>query len=103
MWIALSFLANFAAGLFLCNTIPHLVCGLRGEPFPTPFAKPPGVGFSSAVINTLWGFLNLILGCVLLHASPIAFSYNLHALTFFVGFLAIGLHLSWHFAKVRRG
>ena len=37
----------FFCGMLLCNCVPHLVCGLQGEPFPTPFEKPHGVGFSS--------------------------------------------------------
>ena len=50
------YVAAFFAGAFLCNCIPHLDCGLRGAPFPTPFAKPRGIGDSSPLINVLWGF-----------------------------------------------
>ena len=32
-------IANFAAGALLCNCIPHLTAGLRGERFPSPFGK----------------------------------------------------------------
>jgi hypothetical protein len=49
----------FAGGLFLANTVPHLVNGISGRPFQSPFAKPPGKGLSSSTINVLWGMLNL--------------------------------------------
>jgi hypothetical protein len=45
--------ALFFAGAFLCNSIPHLTKGLQGEPFPSPFAKPPGKGNSSPLVNFL--------------------------------------------------
>ena len=97
----LSHVENVGAGLFLCNCIPHLCSGLRGESFPTPFAKPPGLGKSSALTNTLWGTFNLIVGCLLLHSSPIEASFNLESILFLVGFLGLGIPNSRHFAKVR--
>jgi hypothetical protein len=40
------YLALFFAGAFLCNAIPHLAAGTMGMPFPTPFARPRGIGNS---------------------------------------------------------
>jgi hypothetical protein len=100
--LILPWIENVAAGLFLCNCIPHLCSGLRGESFPSPFAKPPGVGKSSALTNTLWGSFNLIIGFLFLHLSPIQPAFNLESLLFLVGFVGIGLPLSVHFAKVRK-
>jgi hypothetical protein len=94
---------SYAAGLFLCNCIPHLCAGLRGESFPTPFAKPPGKGASPALTNTLWGSFNLVIGLLCLHASPIEPAFNLEFFLFLVGFVGIGVQLSIHFAKVRKG
>src|SRR5947209_18959266 len=65
------YVADFFAGVLLCNCIPHLACGLRGEPFPTPFAKPRGIGHSSSLLNFLWGSLNLFVGGSLLSLFPI--------------------------------
>ena len=45
---------------------PHFVQGISGNWFQSPFAKPPGVGESSPVINVVWGFGNLAAGAVLL-------------------------------------
>ena len=43
--ILLGLVADFFAGAFLCNAIPHLVSGLCGDALPTPFARPPGRAF----------------------------------------------------------
>jgi hypothetical protein len=61
----LSLLSYFFGGLFLANAIPHIVSGMMGRPFQSPFAKPPGEGLSSSTVNVLWGFLNLVIGYVL--------------------------------------
>ncbi len=37
-----SYVGCFFAGMFLANAVPHFVHGISGDPFPTPFAKPPG-------------------------------------------------------------
>jgi hypothetical protein len=56
----------FFGGIFLTNAVPHWISGLMGRPFQSPFATPPGEGLSSATVNVLWGFFNLIVGYVLL-------------------------------------
>ncbi len=62
-WLHL--LAYLFGGAFLANAIPHLVSGMSGRPFQSPFAKPPGEGLSSSTINVLWGFFNLVVGYLL--------------------------------------
>ena len=54
------FIAYFFGGAFLANTIPHLVNGISGSPFQSPFASPPGEGLSSSVVNVLWGMFNFV-------------------------------------------
>ena len=61
----MSYLWMILAGAFLVNCVPHLSAGLRGEAFPTPFAKPPARGLSSPRTNMLWGSGNLVVGIVL--------------------------------------
>jgi hypothetical protein len=61
-----NFIAIFFGGAFFSNTIPHLVNGVSGSPFQSPFAKPPGKGLSSSTVNVLWGFFNLLLTWLLL-------------------------------------
>jgi hypothetical protein len=46
--------------------VPHIVNGISGRAFQSPFAKPPGEGLSSSVVNVLWGFFNLAVAYVLL-------------------------------------
>ena len=46
---------QYFSGMFLCNAIPHLAAGLQGRTFPSPFASPPTIGHSSALVNVFWG------------------------------------------------
>src|SRR5271163_4885937 len=56
----------FFGGVFLTNAIPHLVSGLMGRSFQSPFAKPPGKGLSSSTVNVLWGWFNIAVGYLLI-------------------------------------
>ena len=98
----MNYVAIFFAGAFLCNCIPHLDCGLRGAPFPSPFAKPRGIRDSLPVVNVLWGFLNFTVGIVLLAAHPVIVGFNLKFIALIVGALAMGVCLALHFGKVQR-
>jgi drug/metabolite transporter (DMT)-like permease len=86
------YLACFFAGAFLANVVPHFVHGISGDPFPTPFAKPPGRGLSSPTVNVLWALLNLILGYVLFRAGRVSMQNVISILVFFAGvaFLSVG-------------
>lgn len=53
-------ISYFFGGVFLANAIPHFVSGTMGRPFQSPFAKPPGEGLSSSVVNVIWGFVNFV-------------------------------------------
>ena len=61
----LDLVAYCFGGAFLANALPHLVSGVMGRPFQTPFARPPGVGLSSSTVNVVWGFCNLVVGYLL--------------------------------------
>jgi hypothetical protein len=60
------FIAYFFGGAFLMNSVPHLVAGVSGSAFQTPFASPPGQGLSSSTVNVLWATFNLLVAYVLL-------------------------------------
>jgi hypothetical protein len=62
----MNILILFFAGLFLANGLPHFVHGISGKRFPSPFAKPPGKGLSSSVINVLWGLFNFLVAIILI-------------------------------------
>jgi len=91
------------AGLLLCNSIPHLAAGLRGEVFPTPFAKPRGKGPSSALVNFYWGAGNLAWGMFILLRTLGRHPFlPLGPVYLGVGALVAGTYLSWHFARARQ-
>lgn len=93
------YLCAFFAGVFLTNAIPHFVQGVSGNKFPTPFAKPPGKGLSSALVNVLWGLFNAIIGTILFIHSAIKAETTWLWVTFFIGAALIGIQLGVHFAK----
>ncbi len=93
----LVYAAHFFTGAFLCNCIPHLVVGLQGQAFPTPFATPRGVGKSSPLVNFLWGLFNLVAGSVLVMNHPIALGINAGTVLMLVGTLCLGTYLAVHF------
>ena len=62
-WLDLA--AYLFGGAFAANAVPHLVSGMMGRPFQSPFARPPGQGLSSSTVNVLWGFFNLVVGYLL--------------------------------------
>lgn len=97
------YFAHFCAGLFLCNCIPHLVAGLQGRAFPTPFATPRGIGDSSPLINFLWGLSNLVAGGAWLVNYPFHVGINAGTLFLLCGVLALGTYLAVHFGHVRAG
>jgi hypothetical protein len=88
------YLAAFFAGAFLANFVPHFVQGVSGDPFPTPFAKPPGRGLSSPTINVLWALLNLAIGYLLLRAGQVSPNRLAPLLIFFAGIAVMSLMLS---------
>lgn len=58
--------AYFFGGVFFANALPHLIAGISGQPFPTPFASPPFRGLSSPTVNVAWALVNLALAYLLL-------------------------------------
>ena len=96
------YIAMFFSGLFICNSLPHLASGLRGEAFPTPFATPRGVGRSSPLVNFVWGFVNLLAGSFFLvrHGIPAGTDPALFAGC--LGFVVTGVFSALHFGKARK-
>ena len=94
-----NYLACFFAGAFLSNAVPHFIHGISGDKFPTPFAKPPGIGLSSATTNVLWSLLNLIIGFFLFRAGKISDEYCWTWILLFVGVAAMSIMLSIGFQR----
>ena len=98
------YLLEFLGGAFLANGVPHFVQGVSGNPFQSPFAKPPGKGESSPLSNALWGFANLLAGALLLHFfRPVGCTAWAGWGAVGLGVLLMSVQLSVVFGKVRSG
>lgn len=98
------YLAYFFGGVFLANTIPHLVSGMSGSPFQTPFASPPGKGLSSSTVNVLWGMFNLAVAyLLLLRVGHFELRRIWHTAAMGLGMLLISLQLAQHFGELHGG
>jgi hypothetical protein len=98
------FLAYFFAGAFLMNSVPHLVAGVSGNPFQSPFASPPGEGLSSATTNVLWGMFNLVVGYFLVcRVGKFELRRTSHVAVVALGMLLIALQLAHHFGRLHGG
>ena len=96
------FLLVFLGGAILANGVPHFMKGVSGEPFQSPFAKPPGVGESSPLSNVLWGFGNLFAGALLLHFFwPVGDAAWGGWVAFGMGALLLSIQTSLYFGNVR--
>jgi hypothetical protein len=101
-WLHL--VSYFFGGIFLVNAIPHFVSGMLGQPFQSPFAKPPGKGLSSSTVNVLWGFFNAVVGYLLVVRVG---NFDLRSisdvLALAVGALLISLQSARHFGQLHGG
>ena len=101
-WLHL--VSYFFGGVFLANAVPHLVSGMMGRPFQTPFAKPPGQGLSSSTVNVLWGLFNVAVGYLLVVRVG---NFNLRSLSevlaLAIGALLISLLSARHFGQFHGG
>jgi hypothetical protein len=97
------YLLTFVAGAFAANAVPHMVQGMCGNRFQTPFASPPGVGESSALVNVIWGAVNAAIAGALLHyVLPPSFPPPAPlCITGGLGALAVAIFGALHFSKVR--
>ena len=98
------YLAYFFGGAFLANTLPHLVNGVSGNAFQSPFASPPGVGLSSAWVNVLWGFFNLAVAYLLVcRVGSFDLRKTQHVLVLGAGILIMSLLLAQTFGPLHGG
>jgi hypothetical protein len=99
-----NYLCYFFGGAFLANAIPHVVSGMMGRAFQSPFAKPSGEGLSSSTVNIVWGFFNAILAYLfIVHVGD----FDLHSipdmLSMGMGVFLIALYSARHFGKFHGG
>ena len=98
------YVAYFFGGAFLANTLPHLVNGISGNPFQSPFASPPGEGLSSSTVNVLWGLLNLTIGYLLVcRVGSFDLRKTRHALVLGSGIVIMSVMLARAFGRFHGG
>ena len=98
------YVSYFFGGAFLANSLPHLMNGVSGHPFQSPFASPPGVGLSSAVTNVLWGLFNLAVGYLLIcRVGRFDLRKTQHVAVLFAGILIMSLMLAHTFGRLYGG
>jgi hypothetical protein len=96
------YVVHFIGGVVLANGVPHFVNGISGRRFQSPFARPPGVGESSPLVNVLWGFANLVVGIILVRLwHGIAPRPPGDIAAILVGVLVAAVMLASHFGRVR--
>ena len=97
-------LSYFVGGALMANAVPHVVSGIMGRAFQTPFATPPGEGLSSATVNLLWGFANLVGGYLLVCRVGSFDPRDPSQVTALgLGALLLGLVLARHFGRFHGG
>jgi hypothetical protein len=83
---------------------PHIVSGVTGRPFQSPFAKPSGKGLSSATVNVVWGFFNAVAGYLLVaHVGAFDPRATRPILAFGMGALLISIFSARHFGQFHGG
>lgn len=89
------YIGYFLSGVGLANSIPHLVKGISGEEFRTPFANP-----STPTLNVIWGLINLIAGmAILIAVGGLSWKFDRRWIIIALGFAAIAINLSIVFSK----
>ncbi len=98
------YISYFFGGAFLANTIPHLVNGMSGSPFQSPFATPPGESLSSSTVNVLWGMFNLVVAYLLLaRVGHFELRQTRHAVVLGLAILLMALLLAHSFGRFHGG
>jgi len=98
------YVAYFFGGAFSVNAIPHFVSGVMGRSFPSPFAKPPGKGMSSPMVNVFWGAFNAIVGYLLVFRVGYFAAHDTQSVAIVgLGGLLMGFMLANAFGQVFKG
>jgi len=101
-WI--NYISYFFGGAFLANAIPHIVSGMMGRAFQSPFANPPGEGLSSSTVNVVWGFFNAVVAYLLIiHVGAFDLRSIPEVFCTGLGAFLIALFSARHFGKIHGG
>lgn len=98
------YVSYFFGGIFLANATPHLVSGMMGRPFQSPFARPPGEGLSSSTVNVIWGAFNVVIGYILvLRVGTFDLRSTADVIAMALGAFLISIFSARHFGKFHGG
>jgi UDP-N-acetylmuramyl pentapeptide phosphotransferase/UDP-N-acetylglucosamine-1-phosphate transferase len=98
------YVSYFFGGTFLANALPHLINGISGRSFQSPFASPPGKGLSSPTVNVLWGFFNLAVAYLLVcRVGSFNLLDTLDVLALGAGVLLMSVQLARAFGRFHGG
>ena len=101
-WLYL--LSYFFGGAVLANAIPHLLPGMMGRPFQSPFATPSGEGLSSSTVNVHWSFHTLAVGYVLVcRVGDFDLRSTVHMAALGAGALVMAIFAARHFGRFNGG
>ena len=100
----MSIVAHMIGAALLANSVPHLVHGVSGCDFHSPFAKPPFRGKSSPTSNVLWGGFNFAGGCALLFGvGAFQFGPNIDTVLVFLTGLLVAVGVGRSLQRLRAG
>lgn len=94
------YLLAFCAAIFLTNFLPHFINGISGNPFPSPFTEPPGVGLSSPVENITWATINFLMGAALIYFGKLNQRHQSILIAYFIGALTMAFYLAYYFGEL---
>ncbi len=98
------YVSYFFGGAFLANCLPHLINGISGRAFQSPFAKPPGEGLSSSTVNVLWGMLNLAIAWLLICCvGAFSLQNHLHVVVVGAGMTVMSVMMARAFGRFHGG
>jgi hypothetical protein len=98
------YVSYFFGGVFLANTLPHLINGISGRKFQSPFASPPGVGLSSSTVNVVWGMFNLAVAWLLVcRVGSFSLQNPWQVLALGVGMALISVMMARRFGRFHGG
>jgi hypothetical protein len=105
----LKIISYFMSGVFISNSIPHIVNGTSGRKFPERFPfknssqkeTPLEAFFFSPIANVIWGVLNLSIGFVIANSvGKFRIGLTSDMLVFMIGFTATAIFLAWNMGRV---
>jgi len=85
----ISMICSILSGICFFNAIPHLVQGICGKKHMTPLSPQ-----SSALVNVIWGWINIICGLFFLLWSQCYTWQTIHWILFCLGAIGISIFLA---------